>query len=179
MSLPRLKLRAPVTFPGQISALAPIHAVKQAGTWNFSLDYTGFGLIPGGVDPSLVYTLAWDPVQLVFYATPLTAIVTAGSGVVRTITAAGTVAVGIADGVIGFRQTVPAAVSVTLPSAASRNLLPLSIEDVAGVAAANPITITPFGAEHIDGLTSFQVANDYGFVRLRPYAGLGWKVISP
>ena len=78
------------------------------------------------------------------------------------------------------------AVTIVLPSALSGVLpagalpgkfleLPITVVDVGGYGAANPITILPYGSELIMGLTSIQISVAYGaYVLLpRPTSG-GW-----
>lgn len=51
----------------------------------------------------------------------------------------------------------------------------LWIKDYAVQAAAHPITVTPFGAQTIDGLGSFQIINNRALLRLYPLSNLaGW-----
>jgi hypothetical protein len=98
--------------------------------------------------------------------------------ITRVITNSLPVTVAATDSVIAFNQTVPTAVIANLPTVASRNGLILSIEDIKGTASGTPITIVPNGSEKIDGLSSIQLANAYGFFTLRPYTGVGWKIIN-
>lgn len=79
-------------------------------------------------------------------------------------------------------------IAVTLPSVATWNKAlyqrvqspfdrSLWIKDYAYKATANPIMITPNGAETIDGLASFQIINDGQLIRLYPlYDMTGWYV---
>src|SRR5450432_3470530 len=41
-------------------------------------------------------------------------------------------------------------------------ILPITISDIGGFAAANPITILPFGSELISGLASVQLSSNFG-----------------
>lgn len=53
----------------------------------------------------------------------------------------------------------------------------LVIKDVTGNASnATPITINRSGAETIDGMTATTIENAYGGYRLRPVAGVGWRM---
>jgi hypothetical protein len=58
---------------------------------------------------------------------------------------------------------------------------PITIVDVGGNAAANPITIQPFsGAETVMGLSSIKIATNYGGFTLQPVpAQKTWTSISP
>lgn len=70
---------------------------------------------------------------------------------------------------------VNGAVTIQLPSAiASGGIpttflgLPITVVDIGGFAAANNITILPFGTETIMGLASIQIATNYGAFTLTP-----------
>lgn len=65
------------------------------------------------------------------------------------------------------------AVTINLPTAASRSGYPLSVKDISGVAQTNVITINPNGADTIEGLTSLTIAVAYGGYTLYPVTG-GW-----
>jgi len=69
------------------------------------------------------------------------------------------------------------AVTVNLPTAASRNGYPLIIKDNSGAAQTNNITINPNGSDTIEGLTSLTVNVAWGGFALYPVTG-GW-VIQP
>lgn len=73
------------------------------------------------------------------------------------------------------------AVTIQLPSSIPNSAipstlqgLPLTIVDIGGFAAANPITILPFAGQTIMGLASIQIANDYGSFSLVPIETGGW-----
>lgn len=69
------------------------------------------------------------------------------------------------------------AVTINLPTAASRSGYPLAIKDVSGAAQTNNITINPNGAETIEGLTSIKINVAYGGFNLYPVTS-GW-VLHP
>jgi hypothetical protein len=57
---------------------------------------------------------------------------------------------------------------------------PITIVDIGGFAAAQPIVINPNGAETIMGLTTISITIPYGGFTLKPSDGLnGWSSISP
>lgn len=66
-----------------------------------------------------------------------------------------------------------APVAINLPTAASRSGFPLSIKDISGAANTNNITITPNGADTIQGLASLVISDAYGGYLLYPVTG-GW-----
>lgn len=65
------------------------------------------------------------------------------------------------------------AVAINLPTAATMNGAPLAVKDISGVAHTNNITITPNGAERIEGLATVVINVDYGGYWLYPISG-GW-----
>ena len=67
------------------------------------------------------------------------------------------------------------AVTINLPSAASRNGYPLVIKDISGAAGTNNITINRDGSDTIEGATSIVINTDWGGWHLVPVSG-GWVV---
>lgn len=72
---------------------------------------------------------------------------------------------------------VASAVTINLPTAASRNGYPLAIKDVSGAANTNNITINKNGSDTIEGFTSIAVTVAWGGYNLFPVTG-GW-IIHP
>lgn len=68
---------------------------------------------------------------------------------------------------------VSSAVTVNLPTAASRNGYPLAVKDISGAASTNTITINANGGELIEGAASITITTDYGGWNLYPVTG-GW-----
>lgn len=75
-----------------------------------------------------------------------------------------------------YVDTTFSAITIQLPSEANRAGLPIGIKDIIGNAAANNITIMPFGAETIDGLSFITINAAYGGFILYPRAGVGYAV---
>lgn len=69
------------------------------------------------------------------------------------------------------------AVTIDLPTAASRDGYPLAIKDISGLANTNNITLTPNGAETIEGLTTLVINVSFGGYSLYPVAS-GW-ILKP
>ena len=104
------------------------------------------------------------------------------------ITAAGTVAVSRGTNLITLN--VNASVTLNLPSAKASPqspqaipgqwvLIPLTIVDIGGFAAANTYTINPFGAELISGLATIRLASNYGAFLLKPILETGgWTLLQ-
>ena len=68
-------------------------------------------------------------------------------------------------------DTSGGAITINMPASASRGGLPLTIKDVTGNAAANPITVARAGAETIDGLTSYPLDAAYAAATFVPKTG--------
>jgi Collagen triple helix repeat (20 copies) len=69
--------------------------------------------------------------------------------------------------------------SCTLPAAATRAGKPIVFKDIGGKFATNNFTITPAGAERIDGLASVTLSTNYGRLRLLPMndgVNSGWTI---
>jgi len=84
---------------------------------------------------------------------------------------------------------VNANVTINLPSAKASPqpgalpgqwyLVPLTIVDIGGFAAANTYTINPFGAELISGLASIRLASNFGAFILKPILETGgWTLLQ-
>lgn len=68
---------------------------------------------------------------------------------------------------------IPSVPAGVLPGRSVRN--PVSVVDVGGLAAANPITIQPAAGENIMGLAQIQITSNYGGFILYPVSGIkGW-----
>lgn len=98
---------------------------------------------------------------------------------VTVVTAAGTVTVTHDDTKIIINKAVASPTPINLPTVAGRNGKPLLISDWAGnVDIANPVTITPDGAETINNLASWEASSlSSGGITLYPSVTLnGWVV---
>lgn len=80
------------------------------------------------------------------------------------------------DCVVICKLTVPAAVAVTLPAGVTGQYY--VIADGTGDAATNNITITPNGAETIDGAATLVLAQNYSAVTLAFNGAGNWVIIS-
>lgn len=79
--------------------------------------------------------------------------------------------------VILFCDSTSNAISINLPAASNGRIL--FIQDVAGTAATNNITLVPSGSDEIQGLTSNYVMDaDYQGITLAAYSGGSWFIIG-
>jgi Collagen triple helix repeat (20 copies) len=80
-----------------------------------------------------------------------------------------------------LNTNITGAGACTLPAASTRNGKPVVFKDVAGKWGANNLTITPAGAEKIDGLNNIVGRTNYGRIALRPAndgVNTGWSLES-
>jgi hypothetical protein len=126
-------------------------------------------------DPQVPTATAGDNDNSAASTAFVTAAISTSNGISRVVTAAGSVAVAANDRVVAINKTTGAATPVTLPAAASKNG-PVLIADFKRDAGTNNITITPNGAELIQGLSSYTIAANGASLLLWPLAGVGWAL---
>lgn len=95
------------------------------------------------------------------------------AGELRIVTDAGTVTVSSTEGGVAVNKTVGAATTVQLPTATSRNGIPVIVKDMKKDANTNNITVLPAGAETIDGNAQDIININAGSRGYRPISG-GW-----
>jgi hypothetical protein len=74
---------------------------------------------------------------------------------------------------------IPAAAACSLPLASTHSGVPLTFKDL-GQATANHITLTAAAGDTIDGLLTYVISNNYGWVTLMPFSdgtNTGWMVL--
>lgn len=168
MARSAMRLRILPRFPVKIQGTTGIAVDRTGGVVTVRQDWKDIQPGVGPFEQDDYEVMARDPATGAFSRLPLSA---SRSAAVRTVTAAGTVTVLASDGVIAINKTVPEATTVQLlPIASAPNVI---IKDLAGNAATYPITITPSGAETVDGLASLTLNVGFSSVSLRPGAG-GW-----
>jgi len=165
ISSPRLVARTFTYFPGVVHAGAGNH-VDQVGT---------------------TFTISWNPIDAGFGAFGLVFLGAATAGQARallgyarkqrSVTAAPVIA---ADDQILNCNISSGSPATTLPPAASRAGEALTFKDVGGQFAAHPLTLTPFGTEKIDNLSSVVLSINYQAVTLHPFndgVNTGWVIL--
>ena len=130
----------------------------------------------GGVQSGLLYVVMYN-LALNSGAGGFQSPIASGSSatVDQNVTAAGPVTVANNSSVVRVNQTVGAPFTVNLPPASSKSC-PVLIADWKGDAGTNNITITPNGAEKIQGLSGWTIAADNGSIFLRPIPGVGYAL---
>jgi hypothetical protein len=99
-------------------------------------------------------------------------------GLQRSVTAT-PIVIAATDEIINCNIT--GAGACTLPPSAGRNGKPLIFKDVAGKWTAGNLTVTPAGAERIDGLANVVGRTNYGRIVIRPMndgVNTGWSLES-
>jgi len=95
----------------------------------------------------------------------------------RILSAAGDTEIEDDDDIVVVKKTIGEVTQCLLPEASARDR-PATIKDGRGDADSNNITITPFGAETIDGATEYVLTFSFQAVTLYPYPdGSGWYVL--
>jgi hypothetical protein len=150
LAKPKIKGKMDVRFPGSVTATSPILIDKTGGNFIFSID---------------INTLA-DMMVGIFQPNELFE---------QHITSAGPVAIAANAGIVRVDQAVGAAITLTLPLAATKKCSVLVV-DWKGDAGTNNITINPSGTEKIQGQSSWKIIGDTGSIFLRPIPGVGYVI---
>ena len=184
MTLPaniRVNVRAP--FPARVSGSAFIQISKSNGIWTISPDYE---LLSSAtvIKPTQISAI-YDTVSGVWISFTVSQLVSAASGIYRTVTTVGSVSVLTTDFVILLNKSSSGASSIQLPNSAVRNGVPVTVKDLTGDANTNNITFVPSIGETIDGLSATAAAAngialidiDYGAKTLYPLTSGGWYTV--
>ena len=174
-ALPTLKLRVLPTFPSAVLGSGPITVTKTGGIFTFGFDVALLGIqTPPAVDAPTDFVIVYDSVNDIVFRTALSAIPVVAK-TQRSVTAT-PIVVAAGDQIINCNINADA--TCALPTAASRNGIPLTFKDL-GHAAVHNITITPNGAERIDGLANIVLRNNFQAVTLTPFndgTNSGWFI---
>lgn len=169
-----LKLKVNTRIPAQLDVEAFLTVLRANGVYTFGVDYEilDTSLIS---DPTSALVAVYDQVSASFKAGTLSALLSSTSQIEQHVTDAGPVAVLNNAGIVRVDQTAGAAITLTLPAAGSKTC-PVLIADWKNDAGTNNITLTPSGAEKIQGLSSWTIGGDGGSVFLRPISGVGYVI---
>jgi hypothetical protein len=152
---PNIRVNARVGFPAQVFGGAGIAIQKVNGIYTILLNILAFGsATPPPANFPTDFLLGYDTVNQQFFRISLTALASALATAPRAqrLVTASPITVGAADQIIN--TNIATAATCTLPSYATRAGSPLTFADVGGQCGANNITITPAGAETINGLNA-------------------------
>ncbi len=180
MSLPaNIRVNAQLPFPSLVTGTGPITIGKANGIWQIGFTINAFGSQnPPAGNYATDFVLAYDSINNTFFkvsiANLLVAMQSARSQ--RLVTASPIVIAGT-DQILNCN--INAAAACALPAAILRNGVPLTFKDL-GHATAHNITITPNGAETIDGVNApVVIRNNFGWITLVPFndgVNSGWSI---
>lgn len=182
MTLPaNVRVNAQLPFPSLVYGTGPITIGKQNGIWAIGFSINVFGsIVPPVPNYPTDFLLGYDTVNNAYFKVSITNLISSISTTIsqrlqRSVTAS-PIVVGVNDSILNCNIASTAACA--LPAAATRGGAPLTFKDL-GQATANNITITPNGAEKIDGQSNFIVRNNFQGVTLVPFAdgvNTGWAI---
>ena|ERR1039458_9147116 len=166
-SFPSIRVNAPVPFPAKVAGAGVVEIAKANGIWTISLDFSKVADInPLPADYPSLWFVVEDFVNGVFGRVSLQEMLSPPSPTYINH-AASPYAATSADTSI-YVDTTAGAVTILLQPTAIRGNLPLIVKDYTGHANANNITLTPNGAEKIDGLASYVLIGDFVGANLGP-----------
>lgn len=175
-----VRVNTQVPFPALVTGSGPITIAKANGVWQVGFTIAAFGSQnpPIGNYPT-DYVLAWDDQAKQFFKISLSNLgqTLVGARNQRLVTASPIVIAGT-DQILNV-NIAAGAPTCALPAAATRNGIPLSFKDVGGNFALHNLTITPNGAETIDGAASLILATNRQYITLVPAndgTSTGWSI---
>src|SRR5215469_1383425 len=178
-SIPQIAIVADVPFPATVYS-GPGITINKANpsAWTLTLDTMSLPVAPSLATLSNFWAAAYDNGTSAYERVNLGTLISTATGL-DTRTAIGDVAYAVttSDRYIALNATLSAPRAITLPAASS---VPpgreVTLQDeVGGLAPRNYWTVTPSGANTIDGATSLILAAPYGGLRLRSDGASKWS----
>lgn len=175
MGLPAtVRVNTTVNFPSLVFGTGPIILTKLNGVWTVGFSMASLAVqTPAPANYATDYFLMYDSVANQLFNVPITGGPFGRARMQRSVTST-PIVVTATDEVLNCNINVNAACA--LPAAASRLGLPLTFKDL-GQASAHNITITPNGAETIDGAANVKLTNNRQELTLVPFndgVNSGW-----
>lgn len=179
MGMPNIVANFAVPFPSRAQGSGLISVVKTNGVYTITQDYTKVSqVLPPASQYPFTLVAIYNTNSKIYQTMSLQDFIAVAKNIApaTNVTHAMSPYAVLSSDVILLVDTSAGAVTVNLQPGATRtgNLI---IKDVTGNAAANNITITPFGAERIDNLTPVPIDSNYGAINILPY-GNGYTVIT-
>lgn len=165
-----LQLKVIPQFPSNVQGSTVVTVAKANGIWTIGFDLSVLDT-PTITDPSIHEVLIRNTIDDSYGRVALTGLL-AGAYFATVVTGLHNVSTTETF----LRCQLAAAAAINLPASAGRGGLDLDIKDSSGNFATYNATITPFGAETIDGMASLVGNQNYMFIKLRPKTS-GWEVI--
>jgi hypothetical protein len=171
----RVNVQAP--FPAMVTSSGPITLTKLNGVWTvgFSIAVLAAQIPPVANYPN-DFLIVYDATAQAFFKISLSSLGANGARTQRSVTAT-PIVIGPSDQILNCNINVAAACA--LPPSASRNGVPLTFKDVGAQFAAHNLTITPNGAETIDGAANLVLSTNRAGVTLVPFndgVNTGWAI---
>lgn len=179
-----VRVNVQVPFPALVTGTGPITITKVNGIWTVGFSFTAFGpqVPPSGNYPT-DFLLVYDSIAKAYFTLSITnllstiAITTGAARTQRSVTAS-PITIATTDQILNCNISTGSP-TCTLPSAASRVGVPLTFKDVGAQFGAHNLTITPAGADTIDGQTSLLLSGNRQAVTLVPFndgINSGWSI---
>lgn len=172
-----LRFNVNVPFPALVQGSGPVTIAKQSGIWTIGFQIANLATqIPPVANYPTDYLLVYDAVAQTFFKISMASLGIGGARLQRSVTAT-PIVISSNDQILNCNINVAAACA--LPAAASRNGVPLTFKDVGAQFGAHNLTITPNGAETIDGAATLVLNVNRQGVTLVPFndgVNSGWAI---
>lgn len=177
MGLPAtVRVNTTVNFPSLVFGTGPIVVTKSNGVWTVGFSMAALAVqTPAPANYATDYFLMWDSVANTFFNVPITGGPFGRARLQRSVVAT-PIVVAANDEILNCN--ISSAAACALPAASTRVGLSLTFKDL-GQATAHNITITPNGAETIDGAANLVLNVNRQGVTLVPFndgVNSGWAI---